>query len=134
MSAHTPQAMHADHHRWSEDNAAWRDDLRAWEHETHEAELSLGHIRTALKHHLQSLQQHAAAIRLYEQASEQHEHALAQAAQGDVDAAATRHGSNHQAEAKQHGELKLTHEHIKQQHHARIAAVRTLLKALEIPG
>jgi hypothetical protein len=130
MSSTSQQEMHADHHRWSEDNAMWRDDLRAWEHETHEAEVSLGKIRSALKQHLVELQKHAAAVRLYEQSSQKHEHVMAQVAQGNADAAGSGHAPLHHDEAKHHADLKATHERIKQAHHQRLAALRTLLNTL----
>jgi hypothetical protein len=81
--------------------------------------------------HARALQTHGASVTLYEQLWDEHEHALAEYEKGGDGATLPALAQQHQVEETKHDALREAHEQLKRRHHALVAALLLLEKAIE---
>ena len=133
MATVTHATMHCDHKQWISENDMWRCDISSWQEELRQAASHLAEVEAALKEHEKALQVHAAAIRLRQQDLAAHERALAEYEGGETGAELIALAQSHGTEASKHSQQRDAHERIKRHHHAVIAQVNSLRKALGKP-
>lgn len=126
----TSATMHTEHKEWLSEHDMWRCDLSSWQDELKQAAANLKQIEAALKSHEEALQAHAASIRLREQEIASHEHALATIERGERASDADFLAESHAVEADRQKRQAAAHERIKRHHHALIAELKCLQKAV----
>jgi septal ring factor EnvC (AmiA/AmiB activator) len=126
--------MHSEHRLWAQEISLWRDDLRVWQQELAQAQKELQDIEAALGAHGTELRKHAASLRLEETTIDSHEHEIAAYENQGEGNALVGMARTHTQEGSDHARHRQLHEELKRRHHAVIAHVNLLRKAIaELP-
>jgi hypothetical protein len=124
--------LHTEHRDWETDVSLWKDELETWLKELSRASGDLRRAERALETHAQALDRHTLDLLAEEREVRRHERAMAQAAGGGRGELALPPG-DHTAEAERHRKMGDAHERLKKYHHAILARLAVLIKALAEP-
>ena len=119
-----PMTMLGEHLQWHSLHSIWGEDSRRWLREGEDMKLELERALADLEKHRRELTEHVDSIKLHEDRLLEHDHLLHEGAR-PVDL-----GQPHQALRVQHAQQYNLHEQLKRRHHAVLAHVATLARAL----
>ncbi|MBO0696978.1 MAG: hypothetical protein J2P46_01160 [Zavarzinella sp.] len=124
--------FHTLHRDWEADVSLWRDELDNWLKELSRASGDLRRAERALEAHAQALDRHTLDLLTEEREVRRHKRAMGQAAGGGRAEPVLPPG-DHTAEAERYRNMRDVHERLKEYHHAILARLSVLLRAIAEP-